>query len=195
MSAPETYAHRAFDAVDAAAPGNPPELTALYAVLALTKGEETSLEDVHEAWAMWTVAHRPGRQDHPDLIPFSDLPVEKQEQDRPYRDAIRAAARSLAGVGVSLTAQFATGSKFSVDLPVEPPRLSVVVDKEGLAWQRLGSSEWVRNGAVVMLFSRSEGGRSWPELLVNHGPVTLVHAPPPAAVVKPKPASAEAVSE
>jgi len=71
-------------------------LLGLYALLALTKGEDTSLEDVHDAWAAWRVQTRP---DHPSLIPFDQLTPEVQELDRPYMDAIRVVAREIATTG------------------------------------------------------------------------------------------------
>ncbi|HEY2194510.1 MAG TPA: hypothetical protein VGH76_19740 [Actinomycetospora sp.] len=72
--------------------GCPPELTKLYALLVLTRGADCTLEDVHDAWAVWTAAERP---EHRSLIPFSDLAVDVQLLDVPYRDAIRAAATRL----------------------------------------------------------------------------------------------------
>ena len=69
-----------------------PGLLRLYALLVLTAGTGTSLEDVHSAWACWRDATRP---DHPSLIPFAGLAPEVQELDRTYRDAIRAVAAGL----------------------------------------------------------------------------------------------------
>lgn len=69
----------------------PPELLRLYALLALVRGEETSLEDVHDAWSTWRAGTRP---DHPSLVPFGDLAAEVQELDRKYADAIRQVAAS-----------------------------------------------------------------------------------------------------
>ncbi len=67
----------------------PPDLLRLYALLALTTGTGTTLENVHDAWACWRVATRP---DHPSLVPFADLASEVQELDRKYMMAIREAA-------------------------------------------------------------------------------------------------------
>lgn len=69
-----------------------PDLTELYALLVLTKGLATTLEDVHDAWSIWqnrTVAN------HRSLIPFDELTLEIQELDRPYMDAIHAVALDL----------------------------------------------------------------------------------------------------
>lgn len=61
----------------------------IYAVLALVKGEATTAEDVHDAWAAWTAGNRPW---HKSLVPFSELPSEVQALDEPYVRAIRQAA-------------------------------------------------------------------------------------------------------
>lgn len=87
-----TYAARAVDAVAGSLPGLDEDLCRLYAQLALVKGEETTMEDVHDAWALWRLRTRP---DHPSIVPFADLSPEVQELDRPYAEAIRAVARSL----------------------------------------------------------------------------------------------------
>ena len=69
-----------------------PALLRLYALLALTTGTETTLENVHDAWACWREATRP---DHPALVPFADLAPDVQELDRKYAGAIRKVAASL----------------------------------------------------------------------------------------------------
>lgn len=84
------YATRVFRAVEAESPGLPPELTALYALLALVKGDEVSLQDVHDAWSVWRQATAP---DHRSLVPFGDLTREVQELDRPYMEAIHRAGK------------------------------------------------------------------------------------------------------
>jgi hypothetical protein len=68
----------------------------LYTLLVLVRGEETTLEDVHEAWAVWRSRTRP---DHPSIVPFEELEKDVQEMDRPYVEAIRAAAKQLRGGG------------------------------------------------------------------------------------------------
>lgn len=60
-------------------------LAQLYALLVLVQGVNTTLEDVHDAWAVWTQNSRP---DHKSLVPFKELTSEVQELDRKYRDAI-----------------------------------------------------------------------------------------------------------
>jgi hypothetical protein len=70
--------------------GDTSALFRIYAVLALVKGEDVGLEDVHDAWAAWMSGHDP---EHRSLIPFRDLSGEVRRSDRPYVDAIRAVAR------------------------------------------------------------------------------------------------------
>lgn len=68
------------------------ELERLYVLLLLTRGDRVTLEDVHDAWAIARSVERP---DHPDLVLFDELSDEVAEYDRPFVEAIRAAARGL----------------------------------------------------------------------------------------------------
>lgn len=67
-------------------------LLALYALLVLTKGQDTTLKDVHNAWSLWRTRSIPN---HPSLIPFEKLPEQVQELDRPYMEAIHRTADRL----------------------------------------------------------------------------------------------------
>jgi len=67
-------------------------LLRFYALLVLTKGSRTTLEDVHHAWALWTVATNP---DHPSIVPFDQLTAEVQEEDQPFLEAIHRAASRI----------------------------------------------------------------------------------------------------
>jgi hypothetical protein len=87
-----TYIQDALEVLNGTCPGLDPELAQLYALLALTRGTRTSLQDVHDAWAVWRCGTRP---DHPSLVPFDQLTPEVQELDRPYMDAIHRTARQL----------------------------------------------------------------------------------------------------
>jgi hypothetical protein len=71
----------------------PPDLLRFYALLVLIQGPNTRLEDVHDAWACWRVATKPG---HPSLVPFADLTPDVQELDRKYMDAIHEVAAEIA---------------------------------------------------------------------------------------------------
>ena len=57
----------------------------LYTLLVFTKGTDVTLEDVHDAWAIWKNNIMP---DHKSLIPFWKLDEDVQELDREYADAI-----------------------------------------------------------------------------------------------------------
>jgi len=64
-------------------------LLELYTLLALTTGTGTTLEHVHQAWAVWRNRTRP---DHPALVPFAALDPAVQALDQKYADAIRETA-------------------------------------------------------------------------------------------------------
>jgi hypothetical protein len=68
-------------------------LTIAYALLVLTTGQATTLENVHDAWSTWRAFS--DRPDHRDLVTFAELMPSAQVYDRPYRDAIRAVAAEL----------------------------------------------------------------------------------------------------
>ena len=69
------------------------DLLDLYVLLVLTKGPNTQLIDVHDAWSVWRNKTMP---EHKSLIPFSELAPAVQELDREYTDAIIATAYELA---------------------------------------------------------------------------------------------------
>lgn len=68
------------------------QLFRLYAVLALAKGEQVTLEDIHNAWSAWMLSQNPT---HESLKPFTDLTPDIQEEDQPYVDAVRRVAARL----------------------------------------------------------------------------------------------------
>lgn len=72
-------------------------LMRVYTVLLLTKGEETTLKDVHDAWSVninetWD---RDTLGEHWSLIPFNELKKETQDKDQGYVDGIHKAAKEL----------------------------------------------------------------------------------------------------
>lgn len=71
---------------------NAKSLYRAYALLALVKGQEVTLENVHDAWSSWKAATDPG---HESIRPFIELDQQTREKDRPYLDAIQI----VAGVG------------------------------------------------------------------------------------------------
>lgn len=86
------YAQAVLNRLNAASPGLEPDLAQLYALLAMTKGADTSLKDVHDAWALYRNQTKP---DHKSLIPFDELAPEVQELDREYMAAIHEAALAV----------------------------------------------------------------------------------------------------
>jgi hypothetical protein len=60
-------------------------LSRIYAVLALAKGTETTLKDVHDAWSAWRSALDPK---HKSLVEMHILDYDTQMLDRPYCKAI-----------------------------------------------------------------------------------------------------------
>lgn len=87
------YVQTVIDDLGIRLPGCPTDLLGLYALLAMVRGTDTTLEDVHDAWAVWRNATVP---DHRSLIPFESLTLEVQELDREYMQAIHEAAKALA---------------------------------------------------------------------------------------------------
>lgn len=87
-----TYIGDAIAAIEVELPGLGDELTRLYALLALVRGVNTDLRDVHDAWAVWRDRTQPG---HRSIVPFDQLAPEVQELDRKYRDGIRRVAATI----------------------------------------------------------------------------------------------------
>jgi hypothetical protein len=85
------YFDKITDDLDKIIPGEDIQLLRYYALLVLTRGVNTTLENVHDAWSAWETGIIP---DHRSLIPFSSLTVEVQELDRKYADAIRKVAEA-----------------------------------------------------------------------------------------------------
>jgi hypothetical protein len=69
-----------------------PELLDLYTLLVFTRGTQTTWEDVHDAWSVWTNTINP---DHQSLAPFDTLSKRVQEMDKEYADAIKATAKEI----------------------------------------------------------------------------------------------------
>jgi hypothetical protein len=64
----------------------------MYAVLALTVGENVQAEDVHDAWSAWMTYRDPW---HQSIKPFTQLSSEMKKTDQPFADAIRKVAAQL----------------------------------------------------------------------------------------------------
>ncbi|WP_422653762.1 DUF7701 domain-containing protein [Lacisediminihabitans sp.] len=63
----------------------------LYALLVLTRGVETTLANVHDAWSVWMLGREPS---HESLVPFESLPEKVRQEDEPYQRAIVVVARA-----------------------------------------------------------------------------------------------------
>ena len=72
-------------------------LLRLYALLTMTVGAGVTLEQVHDAWALWRAGTPQG---HEALVPFGELEPGVRELDRPYAEAIRRVALRLRPGGV-----------------------------------------------------------------------------------------------
>lgn len=72
--------------------GCPEGLIEFYAGLVLIMGDEVTMQDVHLAWALWTVRFN---QSHHCLVPFDELPDYERGKDQLYVDAIRKVAAML----------------------------------------------------------------------------------------------------
>jgi hypothetical protein len=64
----------------------------MYAVLALSVGEDVRAEDVHDTWSAWMTYHDPS---HKSIKPFTQLGSDIKRQDQPFVDAIRKVASQL----------------------------------------------------------------------------------------------------
>lgn len=72
--------------------GDRTQLEDLYVFLALVKGEETTLEDVHDAWSVYMSRMKP---DHFSVKPFGQLAPSVQALDGKYAGAIVATGQAL----------------------------------------------------------------------------------------------------
>lgn len=64
----------------------------LYAVLLLAKGQDVTVEDVHNAWTAWASDHDPENR---SLLPFKELSLGVQRKDQMYVEAIHEVARQM----------------------------------------------------------------------------------------------------
>lgn len=60
--------------------------------------------------------------------------------------------------------------EITIEVPVEPPNRSVVLAADGVAWQRTGEG-WMS----TMGFALLSGGTPWANLLIQRGPVRVIH--------------------
>jgi hypothetical protein len=67
-------------------------LLRIYAVLALSVGEQVTWEHVHDAWSAWRSDTKP---DHKSIVWFDELAPNVQSLDAKYADAIAKVAGRL----------------------------------------------------------------------------------------------------
>lgn len=63
--------------------------------------------------------------------------------------------------------------EIELEVPVEPPHLSVVLAADGIAWQRFGET-WTN----CAMFAFLGNGLTWANLLISKGPVRVIHWAP-----------------
>ena len=74
-------------------------LAKMYALLVLTKGENITLKDVHDAWAM-DMNFKPQTNycyghEHKSIVPFEQLDKEVQNKDQKFVSALIRVAKKL----------------------------------------------------------------------------------------------------
>lgn len=70
--------------------------------------------------------------------------------------------------------------EIKLEVPVEPPNLSVVLDRLNVAWQRIGR-QWYRTSYPTFEFVQTEARGtvlSWKGLLIHRGPLRVLHWAP-----------------
>jgi hypothetical protein len=146
--------------------GCDPALVRLYTLLALTKGAATTLENVHDAWALWRMETHP---DHPSIIPFPELSPEVQELDREYTEAIHRAAKAH---------QWATGQP-SPGVPPLPEGVYGRIELPGYRRHTGWVAEETRFGVQVAVI-RNLNGQVIAEVVPGPG-VQFIHLTLPSA--------------
>lgn len=95
----KTYIDELVEKVSAATGLKSKETVKLYALLVLIKGENITLEDVHDAWSVM-MNFRPYNppylgHEHPSIVPFDKLSYETQQKDKKYADALIKVAKEM----------------------------------------------------------------------------------------------------
>ena len=69
----------------------------VYSLLVLVKGTDTTLEDVHDAWAVNINQSWDKEQygEHFSMVPFNELKMETQDKDQHFVDGIHKTAQIL----------------------------------------------------------------------------------------------------
>ena len=96
----ETYIDKVYNMIQKETGLKSKETLKMYTLLALVKGEETTLSDVHDGWSMvmnYKETNPPYcyGHDHKSLIPFDQLSKETRDKDMKYVEAIHKVAKEL----------------------------------------------------------------------------------------------------
>ena len=95
----KTYIDELVEKVSAATGLKSKETVKLYALLVLIKGENITLEDVHDAWSIMMNfrTYNPSYlgHEHPSIVPFDQLSYETQQKDKKYADALIKVAKEM----------------------------------------------------------------------------------------------------
>lgn len=96
----QTYIDKVYEMIQKETGLKSKETLKMYTLLALVKGEETTLSDVHDGWSMvmnYKKANPPYcyGHDHKSLVPFDQLSKETQDRDIKYVEAIHKVAKEL----------------------------------------------------------------------------------------------------
>ena len=95
----KTYIDELVEKVSEATGLKSKETVKLYTLLVLIKGENITLEDVHDAWSIM-MNFRPCNppylgHEHPSIVPFDQLSYETQQKDKKYADALIKVAKEM----------------------------------------------------------------------------------------------------
>lgn len=78
---------------DVKVPVDSESLFLLYALLATSTGTNTTLRDIHNAWAIWQFPKNPN---HNALVPFEELTSDIKKEDEPFLEATLRVAAEIA---------------------------------------------------------------------------------------------------
>ena len=95
----KTYIDELVEMVGKATGVKSKETLKMYSLLVLIKGEDITLEDVHDAWSVM-MNFKPYNppylgHEHPSIVPFDQLSYETQMKDKKYADALIKVAKEL----------------------------------------------------------------------------------------------------
>ena len=96
----ETYIDKVYKMVQKETGLKSKETIKMYTLLALVKGENTTLSDIHDGWSMvmnYKESNPPYcyGHEHKSIVPFDQLSKETQDRDIKYMEAIHKVAREL----------------------------------------------------------------------------------------------------